>query len=117
MTDLAEQIEAYLREQRGWVKAADLVRRFNLRDERHLRAIGDKPGLCSAFAISGNKGFRHIEFCSDGEWHRFSERIRQHGIAELVRVKRLRLKRSTLTKTKPPVTFEKVTGQAIFSLS
>ena len=113
MTDAA-QIEAYLLENRHWIPAPEICARFGVH-ERALRGLGDRPGLCSAFAISGDKGLKHVRYATDAEFDHFSNRLRQHGIAELVRVRNLRrLRRSFTTSiSRPPVVFEKSTGQAL----
>jgi hypothetical protein len=116
MNDLAPQIEAYLLAERRWVSSADLCERFGIR-ERALRQVGDREGLCSSFAISGDKGFRHVLHASPAEWERFEGRIRSHGIAELVRIKRLRTRRNAETRERAPFVVEKETGQAILLLS
>lgn len=114
MTDAAE-IDEYLLGAGGWVPAAEICARFQV-NERALRGLGERPGLCSAFAISGDKGFKHIRHATPGEWERFSSRLKQHAISELVRIKRLRLKRAAFLVQRPPVTFEKNSGQAVLVL-
>ena len=114
MTELAAQIEAHLMTERRWFSSEELCTRFGLPlDGRAFRQIGDQEGLCSNFAVSGNKGFKHVFYATDGEWDRFYNRMRNHGIGELVRTKKLLLKRRSMTTIKPPVVFEKTTGQAL----
>ena len=88
-TSKMAEIEKCLVAHGGWVSAAFLVDDFGLSDERELRATGDKPGLCSAFAISGKRGFRHVRCCTQQEFDEFYSRMRSHGIGELVRARRL----------------------------
>ena len=95
MSALAAQIEAFLLSSRRWVSADELCERF-LVNEREFRATAGRPGLCSAFAISGNSGFLHVACASDEEFAGFYERVRRHGIGELVRVRRLRRRRMEL---------------------
>lgn len=114
MTDLvspwlAEQIEKRLLECRDWIPAQQLVAEFGLKSERYLRASGDKPGLCSAFAISSNKGFRHVRCCTQEEFAAFYETMRKHGIGELVRAGRLRRMRTNVVSDNASV----VDGQMI----
>jgi len=92
MSALAAEIEAFLLKREGWIAADELCLIFHV-EPRELRTSGEKPGLCSAFAISGPRGFRHINRCTDAEWQQFSERIHAHGLAELRRVFTLRQKR------------------------
>lgn len=108
-TSLTNMIEAFLLRQTDWIPAATLVARYNLASERELRATGDKPGLCSAFAISGVKGFRHVRCCTQAEFEEFHERIRKHGIGELVRAARLRRLRGNVVRDNASV----VDGQTI----
>jgi len=93
MSALAASIEAWLLAQRGWVDSDALCVVFHV-DARELRATGDAPGLCSHFAISGPRGFRHIANATEEEWIHFHARMRAHGINELRRVKALRLRRA-----------------------
>lgn len=88
-TSLSSMIEAFLLRSSDWVPASAIVARYELSDERELRATGAKPGLCSAFAISGAKGFRHVRCCTQPEFHAFYTRMRKHGIGELARARRL----------------------------
>jgi hypothetical protein len=87
------QIEHYLLLRPDWVSAAELVRTFRV-DERELRAHNGAPGLCSSFALSGKRGYKHVRHATDEEWAAFEERIRSHGISELTRVKELRARRN-----------------------
>jgi hypothetical protein len=114
---LAAQLEGFLLSEHGWVSSDIICQRFGIADARALRRCGDRPGLCSLFAISGDKGFKHVAHATDGEWDRFAERIRQHGIGELVRVKALRDARLRLTRCVPPVVIEKATGQCLLSVT
>lgn len=104
-------IEEYLLRRGGWVSAAELARLFSVK-QRELRTRDDKPGLCSNFAISGNAGFKHVRKATDQEWRHFEARLRAHGIAELARVKRLRIAR----QDRPQSRFETATGQGLLGL-
>ena len=109
----ASQIEAYLLEVQDWIPTRVICAHFGIY-ERALRSVGEQPGLCTAFAISGDKGLKHVKYATNEEWTHFSNRLRQHGIAELVRVQKLRKVREALTTARPPMIFEKHTGQALF---
>lgn len=91
MSDAAtsQMIEHYLLRHAGWIPAANIVEEFGLGDERVLRAAGSKPGLCTAFAISGPRGLRHVRCCTQPEFDAFYSRMRKHGIGELVRARKL----------------------------
>jgi len=59
---LQERLERYLSEAPGdgWVRTTDICKAFGLASDRPLRAVGDRPGLCTPFAISGDKGLKHM---------------------------------------------------------
>lgn len=86
-------IEHYLFLRPHWVPASELTSTFRVL-ERELRSRAGEPGLCSSFAISGNQGFKHIRHATEEEWTAFESRLRQHGIAELTRIKHLRERRT-----------------------
>ncbi len=113
---LEQRIEEYLLEAPGdgWVKSKILCARFGIHD-RQLRKVGDQPGLCSDFAISSDRGFKHVTKASKGEYLRFKHRLRKHAIAEMVRVRNLDQRRHQVTKTtkRPCITTEKDTGQVL----
>jgi len=113
--ELGEQIESYLLTQRRWVTSTELCERFDI-NARQLRQVDDQPGLCSGFAISGDKGFKHISIASTAEWLHFKHRLRKHGIRELVRVRNLGKRRHHATKTVKQIIFEKDTGQALLAM-
>lgn len=116
--ELAQQIEACLLERGTWVSSEEICEQFSLPDDRALRAVGDHPGLCSAFAISGNKGFKHVAIAQKSEWLHFKHRLRKHGIRELVRVRDLGRRRARVTKClrRPPMILERDTNQALLTI-
>lgn len=115
--ELKEAIEQYLLSAPGdgWVKGAEIAARFDLRSDRVLRKVGDAPGLCTEFAISGNKGFKHIARATTGEFDDYYSRERQHNISGLVTLRQKRNLRNTILKTvrRPEFTFQKDTGQGV----
>ena len=115
MSPLAQQIEKHLLEARGWVTTAELEMKFGIRD-RALRTLNGKPGLCSEFAISGNKGFKHVQYATDAEFERSYQRARKHAIAELVGARLRKLYRERLVAVKPPPAHERATGQGVMTL-
>jgi hypothetical protein len=117
-TSVAVRIERYLLDRAGWVSTDELCQAFGLRDGRVLRSVGDSPGLCSGFAISGNDGFKHVENATSAEWLRFKHRLRRHGIAELVRVHKLDHRRQRVTRSlkRPAVTLEKDSNQILMAI-
>jgi len=118
MTDeLKEAIESYLLSipGNGWVKGKVLCERFDLRNDRALRGVGNRPGLCSDFAISGDKGLKHVERAGRIEYLRFKHRLRRHAISELIRVSTLDKRRNNQIRTikRPAFTFQKDSGQGV----
>lgn len=104
-----DQIEAYLLARAAWVPARELCERFGVR-ERELRALDERPGLCSTIAISGNKGFKHIALATTDEWRRHYARERKHSIMALVNLRqKRRLRERVLSRRVPPT--ERDTGQ------
>ena len=115
--ELSNRIEAYLQAAKGWVSADDLCAAFNV-SKRDLRAHGDRPGLCSEFAISGNRDFRHVVHASPGEFESACRRMTSHAEGELARVKQLRRRRTkALFLDRPAPTVERRSDQTLLSLS
>ena len=116
--DVKKRIEAYLLADQGWVPCRKIKALFDVH-ERALRGIDGRPGLCSDFAVSSDKGLKHVTLASRTEWLRFKHRLRRHGINELVRVRRLDRRRHAATRSllHPPMTYEKDTGQAVMALA
>ena len=110
------QIEQSLLAYGGWVASQDICSRFGLNDDRPLRQVAGVPGLCTGFAISGNKGFKHVTFATTTEWLRFKHRLRRHGISELVRVRNLDKRRSNVLRVTKKRSYEKDTGQVLMGL-
>ena len=112
MNDLGERVEGYLLNQRGWVPAAELCRVFAI-GQRALRGAKGSPGLCSGFAISGDKGYRHVATATDGEFDRFDARMGDHAIGELQRRRKLRARRRELLAVAAAVVPMTREGQAL----
>ena len=114
--DLTPQIEAYLLDRRDWVKSRELCERFGVTD-RQLRAIDDRPGICSRIAISGNKGFKHISLATTTEWQEHYARERKHNIMALINLRAKRRLRLTITRQiqRPQIVFERDTGQLLMA--
>jgi len=114
--DLKADIESYLLSApgSGWVNSRELCARFEIKD-RQLRAVGDRPGLATEFAISSDKGFKHVTKAGRVEYLRFKHRMRRHAISELVRVRDLDRRRNSQTRTikRPAFTFQKDSGQGV----
>jgi hypothetical protein len=115
MNALAQQIEKHLLETRGWVTAWELQSKFGI-GQRALRALDGKPGLCSEFAISGNKGFKHVQYATDAEFTRADQRVRKHAIGELISARLRRRYRKRLLAPKPAPLHERATGQAVMPI-
>lgn len=110
--DKAQQIEAYLLARADWVHGDEIAARFQVR-ERELRGLDGEPGLCSHFAISTKKGFKHVAAATPAEYREFKHTMRKHGINELRRVSALDKRRHHVTRTVRAGTFEKDTGQGL----
>jgi len=113
--ELESAIEQHLLSRRTWVSSDEICKKFEVRD-RALRQVHGQQGLCSTFAISGNKGFKHVSLASTTEWLRFKHRLRKHGISELVRVSKLGKTRSIAQTVYRKTPYEKDTGQALLAL-
>ena len=115
--EIRAAVERYLRQAPGdgWVKGADLAAAFDLRDTRYFRSWNGEPGLCSEFAISADKGFKHVERATTGEWLRFKHRMRRHAVSELARSGKLDRRRSNAIRSirRPEFTFQRDTGQGV----
>jgi len=102
MTTTEQRIEEFLLQEGDWVSSRRLCALFGLA-ERQLRAVGDQPGICSGFAISSDRGFKHVSMATPLEYRTFKHRLRRHAIAELVRVRNLdRLRHQVTTTTRRP---------------
>jgi len=114
--DLTPQIEAYLLAQGDWVKSRELCERFGVK-KRQLRAVGDRPGLCTYIAISGNDGYKHISLATTAEWQKHYSRERKHNIMGLVTLRAQRRLRQTITRQiqHPKIVFERDTGQLLMA--
>lgn len=114
--NLSPQIESYLLERGEWVKSRELCERFGV-TERQMRAVDDRPGLCTMIAISGNKGFKHISLATPAEWEEHYARERKHNIMALVNLRAKRRLRMTLTRQirRPTLVFERATGQILMA--
>lgn len=114
--DLKADIESYLLAApgTGWVKSRELCGQFDIAD-RQLRKVGDRPGLVTEFSISGNKGFKHIDRATPGEFDEYYSRERKHNLAGLVTLRHKRNRRAQAIRTiqRPAFTFQKDNGQGV----
>ena len=115
MTPSAPDIEAWLLAQDRWVSAAELCAHFQI-EERSLRSVGETPGLCSRFAVSGVLGLKHVRNATREEYLAFRHRIRRHAASEFRRTKLLDRIRHNVLESTVPLT-EADSGQAILPLS
>lgn len=106
--ETAKAIEALLLGARGWVSSEKICELFNLANDRPLRAHGDRPGLCSDFAISGKRGFKHVAHATTAEFDHATGRMRRHALSEFSRVRRLRARRTAALQK-----FDPATGQGV----
>ncbi len=110
-----EEVEAYLLECKEWIPTAEICARFNV-TARQLRVTGLAQGLCSGFAISGDKGFKHVACATRAEWLTFKHRLRKHGIRELVRVRDMGRVRGRVIRELRAGVIEKDSGQAVMAI-
>lgn len=109
---LAKDIEEYLRRAARWVSAAELRDRFGV-SERSLRRDGDRAGLVSECAISGDHGFMHVAVASEADFEHAYLRMRAHAIGEMRRAWALRRRRRAMLAVVAPPTLEG--GQRVMS--
>lgn len=112
MENLKRQIELWLLTRKDWVAAAEICAQFKV-TERQLRAKGDLPGLCSDFAISGDKGFKHVWNATTEEYTRAHGRILAHLKHEARRLRTWRLARQNQLTGRRSTLFEKHSGQGL----
>lgn len=110
---LAEQIEEYLLERLDWVSTKEIVERFQLPDDRPLRSVKGKPGLCTLYAVSGDKGLKHVTLATTAEWEHFRHRIRRHAVSELVRLRDLGRRRMDVARQTRRFICERDSGQGL----
>lgn len=79
-------IEHFLYSNGGWMKAGLLAQMFGM-SERDLRGA-DSP--IRDFAISGDKGYRHIANATPDEISHFCARLTAHATEELKRVQKIK---------------------------
>ena len=116
--NLAEQIERHLLDRGEWVPARELCRRFGL-TERQLRAVGDTPGLCEAFAISiPGHGYKHIRLATTAEFIHAKHYEKRRAIQRFRRVRVWdHARRQAIRSVRNPCfAFERDTGQGVLGL-
>lgn len=114
--DLALRIELFLLQRGGFVSTREICERFEIAD-RDLRAKEGKAGLLDDFAVSstseGAHGFIHHRHLHESDWKKIENRLRQHGIAELKKVRHWRLSRHNCLTGKRPDLREVHGGQGM----
>lgn len=78
-------LERYLKECREWVLGKNLCVLVN-QDERWLRSVAE----ASAWVISGQKGYKHVENATAEEVNRFVNWMESQGKKMIARAERLR---------------------------
>ena len=111
MTADPAQIEAWLLTQLDWVSSFDLCERFFL-NERVLRNTGETPGLCSDFAISSARGYKHFSNATISEFLTFAHGETRAAVTRFRRIRRMKAKRHNVLVATQPLT-EADTGQVI----
>jgi hypothetical protein len=115
MSDLALELDTWLRTQRRWVSAREIEDRFHI-SQRKLRFDGGEPGLLSYTCISSTKpgfsGFKHVRVASDEEFAEADRKDREALRARFIVLKRRRQARRA-EKTLIPSPMEAKTGQCL----
>lgn len=111
--DLPTRIERYLLERGKWVSAGDIVKEFQLRDDRVLRAKDGEPGPLDNFAFSHtSRGIIHHRFLTTKEFLRLDNSLGRHAISQLRKRKRRRQARRRCLAGQT----EMFSGQILFPL-
>lgn len=115
-SELAANIEDHLIHQPGddgWFLQAALVERFQLSDDRELRADGNTPGPLSRCTIFSGRGVKHLTRATPEEIQKCQDRIDKEHCSSAFRKRWLAegIARYVDTKTQPAV--EKLTGQSL----
>ena len=114
--NLAARIELYLLQAGGFVPTREICERFEIA-ERNLRAKGGEAGLLDDFAVSstaqGQSGFIHHRHLPEEAFSSIAGRIRQHGIAELRKIKHWKQARHNVLTGKRPDLREVHSGQML----
>ena len=108
---MEKQIEAFLLEVKDWVLAQVICARFTL-TERALRAHNGKPGVLDNFAVSSDKGYKHISLFTQEEFLERCHTIRRHGIGELRKTRLWKKVRARIQKPATPYRLDP-TGQTL----
>ena len=117
-SDLQTRIEQYLLDRREWVHEDEICVRFGIRPRR-LRGIGDKPNLCHDFALSiPGQGYKHIACATEADFIHAKHHLWRHILPRFRTLRAWQQARHRVTKEtqRPPVTYEKHTGQAVMRI-
>jgi len=109
---MAARIDVWMRAQDRWIPAKEIAAAFEV-PQRRLRSSGPRAGLCSAFAISGDAGLKHVACATEEEFQAFDARLRSHSVAQFQRLRKLRNARREILRAGPPFVTEADTGQGI----
>lgn len=115
--NLAGDIEQYLLDRRAWVHEDEICERFGI-SARRIRGLGDRPNLCHGFAISiPGQGYKHISLATPREVIHAKHAVWRHILPRFRALRAWdRARRNVYRQTsRPPMTFEKDTGQAVMA--
>lgn len=116
--DLAAQIETFLLANPRWVPVDEICARFDV-NERQLRAVGGRPPMHAAFAISspapGHHGLKHIRHATITERLAHKHRCKRNLIAYARAVKAYNLALAHAIDRRAPMPTD-ATGHGVLSL-
>ena len=109
---MTAQIELFLLDAADWVPARVICARFAI-DERSLRASGERAGLLDDFAVSSDKGYKHVRNLTAAEVEAVEHRLRSHAVSQFQKRRRWRRARRNNFAGLTPHKFERHTGQGV----
>jgi len=115
MIDLPTHLEMWLLSEPRWIPAAEICERFQI-EERRLRAKGQHPGVCDAFAVSGPKGYKHVRHLTDEEFDQARQITVAVALAYFRKGKRWEIARHRPLTGAQKELVEKITGQRVMPL-
>lgn len=87
--DIKEALESFLLRQPGWTSSSEICFKFGVKE----RALRGEDGLLAGCTISSDEGYKHVARANDTDFKHWRNRIRDHAVSELMRIKRLTAKR------------------------
>jgi hypothetical protein len=114
-SELASQIDLWLRTQPRWISGAEICERFGVTNERRLRFDKDRPGLLSFNCVScSQRGFKHLRFVEADEFAGCDGKDRKHNVTRYLVLRARRNAWRNERTGKRPEFRELHTGQLVF---